>query len=112
MSGINELAHILHTSRKSKGLTLRELAVRVGITAGYLSALENARNDVFGSPSKKILQKIATELGESDDERDAIETAMTTAIGQIPTSAERELAEMIRAKNIASRAFVIAARSV
>lgn len=112
MSGIHELATILHSSRKNKGLTLRELARRVGITAGYLSAIENGRQDIFGSPSKDMLRRIAIELGETDDERDAIETAMTTAIGQLPVSAERELAEMIRAKNIASRAFVIAARGV
>lgn len=112
MNGIQELASILHTSRKSKSLTLRELAGRVGITAGYLSALENGRQDIFGSPSKDILQRIAAQLGETDEERDAIETAMTTAIGQLPASAERELAEMIRAKNIASRAFVTAARRV
>jgi transcriptional regulator with XRE-family HTH domain len=45
--------------RQDQGLTLRELAERIGMTAGYLSRVENQQV----TPSLDALQAIATALG-------------------------------------------------
>ena len=45
--------------RLDRGLTLRALAERIGMTAGYLSRVENQRV----TPSLDALQAIATALG-------------------------------------------------
>ena len=46
--------------RKEKGLSLNKLAESAGVSAAYLSQLEN---DVSKQPSAEILLKIATALG-------------------------------------------------
>lgn len=45
--------------RESKNMTLKELAYRVGISAGYLSHLERGSRS---NPSKEVMEKIADEL--------------------------------------------------
>lgn len=45
--------------RKSKGLSLSELADRAGVAKSYLSSIER---DIQGNPSIQFLEKIATVL--------------------------------------------------
>lgn len=45
--------------RKKKGISLRELARRVGISPSFLSELETAQ----GYPSTAVLERLADELG-------------------------------------------------
>lgn len=49
----------IHTRRTNLGMTLRDLAERIGMTAGYLSRVENGGV----TPSLDALQSIATALG-------------------------------------------------
>ncbi len=48
--------------REKKKLSLRELGSRVGLSAGYLSQIENNKVSVSGLPSEENLSKIAHEL--------------------------------------------------
>lgn len=51
----------LRTLRKSQGLSLKQLAERIGCTASYLSMVENERLD----PSVSRLKKIVDALGKT-----------------------------------------------
>lgn len=46
--------------RELRGLTLRELALRTGISAGYLSHLERGDRN---NPSKDVMENISYSLG-------------------------------------------------
>lgn len=49
--------------RIAKGLSVRSLSNRVGISASFLSEIERGTR----KPSEKTLEAIATELGSSED---------------------------------------------
>ncbi len=51
--------------RKEKGMTLKEMAEKVGITAGYLCHLEKGSRS---NPSIDVMKKIAEELGKTVSE--------------------------------------------
>lgn len=48
--------------RKEKGLTLREVALKCNISAGYLCHLEKGNRE---NPSTEVMEKIAKALGKS-----------------------------------------------
>ena len=48
--------------RMKKGFTLKEVADKCGISAGYLCHLEKGNRD---NPSKEVMENIAIVLGES-----------------------------------------------
>lgn len=52
------LGDILREARKTKRFTLAELAQRIGVTTGYLSNLENNRQE----PSLPVLRELAEKL--------------------------------------------------
>lgn len=54
--------------RKSRNLTQRELADRVGINFTYLSRVENDRLDDEQTPREETLQRIARALNADPDE--------------------------------------------
>lgn len=54
--------------RKSRNLTQRELADRVGLNFTYLSRIENDRLDADQTPREETLQKIADALEADTDE--------------------------------------------
>ena len=54
--------------RKSRNLTQRELAERVGINFTYLSRVENDRLDDEQTPREETLQRIANALRTDPDE--------------------------------------------
>ncbi len=54
--------------RKSRNLTQRELADRVGLNFTYLSRIENDRLDADQTPREETLQKIAEALETDCDE--------------------------------------------
>lgn len=54
--------------RKTRNLTQRELADRVGINFTYLSRVENDRLDDEQTPREETLQKIAKALDADPDE--------------------------------------------
>lgn len=53
------LGEVIGKARTKKGISLRELSRRTGISHPYLSQIENGKND---SPSKEFLLKLADEL--------------------------------------------------
>lgn len=65
---INEEIHnetfgsVIKTARKTKGITIRELAKRIDISHPYLSQLENGHNN---KPSTSIILKLSHELDVS-----------------------------------------------
>lgn len=48
--------------RNERGITLKELAEKSGISSGYLSHLENGSRD---NPSKEVMENISAALGLS-----------------------------------------------
>jgi len=48
--------------RKEKGLTLRELADKCGVSAGYLCHLEKGKRD---NPSTEVMENIAIVLNKT-----------------------------------------------
>jgi transcriptional regulator with XRE-family HTH domain len=58
---VDPLARRIHVLRRSKGLTLRELAARADVTESFLSQVERG----LTSPSISTLRRIASGLGES-----------------------------------------------
>lgn len=58
---INEFGHYLRGLRKSRKLTLVELADKTGLSQPYLSQIENGRRE---APKPDILEKLATVLDE------------------------------------------------
>jgi len=54
--------------RRAKGLTLRDLAPRVGIGFTYLSKVENGRLDFGDYPSEELILRIAVALDADADE--------------------------------------------
>ena len=48
--------------RTQKGLTLKQLADRCGVSAGYLCHLEKGNRD---NPSKEVMENIAIVLGKT-----------------------------------------------
>lgn len=56
--------------REQKGITQRDLAKALGVSAAYLSALENGKR---GRPSWALVQKIITYFGAIWDDAEEIE---------------------------------------
>ena len=54
--------------RQAKGLTLRDVASKVGINFTYLSKIENGKLDFSDYPSEKLIRKLAKALGGDTDE--------------------------------------------
>ncbi len=54
--------------RKSKNLTQRQLASRLGVSFSYISKVENERLDFGDYPSEKFIHKLAHELDADEDE--------------------------------------------
>jgi transcriptional regulator with XRE-family HTH domain len=54
--------------RLAKGLTLRDLAAKVGVGFTYLSKIENHKLEEGHGPSEKLIHKLAAELDTSEDE--------------------------------------------
>ena len=69
-----ELSDRLSALRKEKGLTLRELAEQVGITAAALSSYEKGQKEPSLGYAKKLAQYYGVSLdylcGDSSDEKD------------------------------------------
>jgi transcriptional regulator with XRE-family HTH domain len=54
--------------RRSRGLTLRELAPKVGVGFTYLSRVENGRLNYGDFPSESLIQRLANALDAHEDE--------------------------------------------
>lgn len=55
----NSFGEILHHARKSRGLTIKQLESRSGVSASFISRIENDT----GNPSVEIVRKLAEALG-------------------------------------------------
>ena len=84
----------IRTARQTNGLSLRELAQRVGVSASLLSQIENGRSD----PSVSTLYSLVAELGLSLDalldpgQQAAPE--VEAVVGGEPTPVERSVTEV------------------
>ena len=54
--------------RRSKGMSLRELAADVGVGFTYLSKIENNKLDFADWPSENLIERLADALGMPCDE--------------------------------------------
>jgi HTH-type transcriptional regulator, competence development regulator len=54
--------------RQTKGLTLRDLAPKVGVGFTYISKIENGKLDFGEYPSEALIRKLAKVLGADLDE--------------------------------------------
>lgn len=64
-----KLGEFILEKRKEKRMSLRELATKAGISATYLSDIENGRKEYDVSKNILINIKNALELGEDDEEK-------------------------------------------
>jgi transcriptional regulator with XRE-family HTH domain len=63
-----QLGKRLKELRTAKGLTLRELAARVDVGFTYLCKIETRKLEPGHSPSDRLLEALASELGGSAEE--------------------------------------------
>lgn len=54
--------------RLARRLTLRDLATRIGVGSTYLCKIENQKLPNGRPPSKKLIHKLADELGANEEE--------------------------------------------
>ncbi len=54
--------------RQAEGLTLRDVASKVGINFTYLSKIENGKLDFSDYPSERLIRRLANALGGDTDE--------------------------------------------
>jgi transcriptional regulator with XRE-family HTH domain len=59
MTPVRRMAQRIQELRERRGLTQEQLAVKAGISRGYLARLETARHD----PTLSTLEKLAKALG-------------------------------------------------
>lgn len=78
------IIYLIREIRKIKGIKLKELSDRTGLSISYLSEIENNKT---GSPSLLTVVKIATALDEKlddiyfvDDELDSLKNALNIYI--------------------------------
>jgi transcriptional regulator with XRE-family HTH domain len=80
---------ILKENRISSGIGLRELAGRVGISAGYLSDLENEK---VAPPSEKLILEMAKVLGIEKNEllkaAEKVDPEVAKYVAQEPRAAD------------------------
>lgn len=88
----DSFAAAIREARRSKGLTLRSLAERVGIDFTYLSKLENKRDD---APAEETIRRLATELELDVEDLLARAGKVSTAIRDLAAS-DREFATFLR----------------
>ncbi len=62
------LGQRLRELRKSRGLSLRELASRVTVGFTYLSKIENHKLEEGHGPSEKLIHMLAVELDGDEEE--------------------------------------------
>ena len=56
------IGDMIAKARKEKGMTMKEMAEKCGISIGYLSHLEKGSRD---NPSKEVMENIAVVLNKS-----------------------------------------------
>jgi transcriptional regulator with XRE-family HTH domain len=66
--GMNSFGGRVRQLRKTKGLSLRQLAPQVGVGFTYLSKVETGRLDFGEFPSEELIRKLAKALGGDLDE--------------------------------------------
>jgi transcriptional regulator with XRE-family HTH domain len=82
-----EFGKRLRNLRKQKGLTLENLAAKIGSSKGYLSGIENEK---VNPPTEKFVRKLARIFGQ--DELDFLKTAY---LDKIPRSLQPEFNRMM-----------------
>lgn len=65
---MNAFGQKVRQLRHAKGLSLRDVAPKVGVGFTYLSKVENGRLDFGEYPSEELIRKLAKALGGDVDE--------------------------------------------
>jgi HTH-type transcriptional regulator, competence development regulator len=95
----------LRELRQQKGIGLRELAARVGISPSYLSNVETAK---FPPPSEETLCLIAQELGQHPDQMLAQAGKISSDLPKIIEKHPREFAAILRSlRSLEESDFVV-----
>lgn len=84
--------------RKSKGFSIREVASRSGVSAAYISQLENGNR---GLPSPEILQKLSDGLNTSYSSLMEMAGYLQTGADTPPSNHPINLRRLIRENEIA-----------
>lgn len=94
MEGVpdDSFAATIRAARRTKGLTLRSVAEKVGIDFTYLSKLENKRDD---APAEETIRRLATVLELDAEDLLARAGKVSTAIRDLAAS-DREFATFLR----------------
>lgn len=82
-----KLGELVKKYRQDHSLTVREFAVKCGVSHGYVAMLENGKNSKTGlpiTPSLVTLNKIATGLGLTIDELIATVDDMPVTLQTVP----------------------------
>lgn len=83
--------------RETRGLSITEMAVRLGVSRGYLSAIEGGHR----APSASLLDAIALRLGANDAWLRRGEPPMLTSVEMPAQRDPAELSEEERMRNVA-----------
>lgn len=76
----------VHALRTARGLSLRALGERVGVSYAYISKVENGKLDFGGYPSADLIRRLAVVLGGDEE-------MMLLAAEKVPETIRRRLFE-------------------
>jgi HTH-type transcriptional regulator, competence development regulator len=89
--------------RLEKGMGLRRLADKIGVTAGYLSRIEHGEGS---PPTEKTVAAIAKELGQHPDELLAVAGHVASDLAAIIQKHPKEMAMFLRVASKLSAAQI------
>jgi transcriptional regulator with XRE-family HTH domain len=93
-SGREKFGAFIRRKREAKGIGLREMAKKIGVSPTYLSKVER---DEFPPPAEDKVRKIAGILGEDADELLALAGRVASDLTEIIREQPREMADFLRA---------------
>lgn len=94
------LGEYLRSQRQSRGITQKEMAAGIGVSAAYLSALEHGDR---GLPSFALLQRITGYLNVIWDEADQLQLVAELSDPKVEVDTRKLSAKATQVANILAR---------
>jgi transcriptional regulator with XRE-family HTH domain len=94
MAGKTSFGAMVRREREAKGIGLREMAKKIGVSPTYQSKFER---DEFSPPAEDKVRKIAAIIGRDPDELLALAGRVAADLTDIIRQRPREMADFLRA---------------
>ena len=94
MAGRTSFGAMVRREREARGIGLREMAKKIGVSPTYLSKVER---DEFPPPAEDKVRKIAEIIGRDADELLALAGRVASDLTDIIRQRPREMADFLRA---------------